>query len=388
MLRSFFNGLNKLFTRFFRKCLRLISRKTHLELNLEPIPVPCWDSGLESLLSKDQWDQLQTRTYIEAKYCCQICDEEASKCHVRWYYDDVTKTQILEGLIALCSKCHCVKHMVHPYIKGKGYETIEHLRKINKMSFQEAEKYVEECFALWNFRNSFNWKVDLSWLHTKGLIPKKITREYMYFRSEPQRRNYVLSSEKYLKAGLSQPKEVWPSILEFCKKGSAAAIEIILSLPRELSTEPVAAQDMVLKFVAKYFIVDDLFAQINIILPNPCVDSLDDDLKCLGLSHAHVLISLLPIRWRGKRFSPMSKSCLALLKSLCSQTYPHSPGQYSYQNTFITRWLTKQDLELVWKQNAGFFAGYLCNSGYFFSEMKQHTCSDYNLKVDPLIPDF
>lgn len=367
---SVFKSFNKWYTKFTRRDQQPLEinheedlsqlqpnpePQVALPLTVELVPVPCWYSNLRSILPKAQWDQLRKKSCKDAGYRCQVCDKqplESLECHEMWYYDDVKKTQVLKGLTALCFSCHLAKHIGQANVQGKGNEALEHLKKINGMTAQEAEKYVDECFSLWNFRNIFHWNIDLSWLRKQGLSLPEISGEPKRLRLDPVRLNFVMSSNTYLQAGLSQPRDVWPALMDSCKEGSAAALELILPLNPVYAMDHVGAKKIVFDFVQNHLIVDDVFVQFNLVLPNPLNEKFDADKKCLGLCHAHVLISLLPMT-ENQHFSPLNSKCLALLQGLCPETYPYSPGQYEVQGDMLTRWLTKTDLALVWPQNAG-----------------------------------
>lgn len=74
---------------------------------------------------------------------------------------------MLVGLIALCPQCHQAKHCGLAHIRGKDEEVIHHLMKVNNIHRKEAEKQVEDAFALWRERNKTEfWELDVDWLYT------------------------------------------------------------------------------------------------------------------------------------------------------------------------------------------------------------------------------
>ena len=139
-------------------------------LTIELVPDSCWCSNLQSILSTDQWNQLRHKTYRIAKGCCRICRKTPGRlyCHEIWHYDDVSKTQILKGLIALCQACHQVR-LIGAKAPRNYKKVAEHFKVVNKMTNQEARKYIDDCFDICGFRSSFYWDCDLSWLETQGL---------------------------------------------------------------------------------------------------------------------------------------------------------------------------------------------------------------------------
>ena len=146
-----------------------------MKLTIELVPSTSWLNNLRSILSKKDWDTLRRQTYIDAEYKCEVCSGVGSKhlveCHETWSYDDKKKIQKLEGLIALCPKCHMVKHMGFAYIKGNGEKAKNHFIKINKISENKANKYIKDAFSLHHKRSLYDWSVDISFLDTKDICP-------------------------------------------------------------------------------------------------------------------------------------------------------------------------------------------------------------------------
>ena len=137
-------------------------------LTIELVPKGQWGANLRSELPKTEWDRLRKATYKAAGYRCQICGGKGPKwpveCHERWRYDEDTKTQVLEGLIALCPKCHEVKHMGRAQAVGNAERAMSHLMEINGWDAQTAFAYVDEAFGTWARRSQEDWTLDLSWL--------------------------------------------------------------------------------------------------------------------------------------------------------------------------------------------------------------------------------
>jgi len=137
-------------------------------LTIELVPKTAWYINLRSELPKEQWDKIRKETYKKANYKCEICGGKGKKwpveCHEIWEYDDENHIQTLKGLISLCPDCHQVKHAGLAKIKGK-YEIIKkHLAKVNKWTIEEAEKYIEEQFDIWEKRSKYKWEIDYSWI--------------------------------------------------------------------------------------------------------------------------------------------------------------------------------------------------------------------------------
>ena len=138
------------------------------KLGVELVPVTCWYSNVRSGLPTKEWDRLRKLSYAEADYKCEICGGKGTKhpveCHEIFEYDDENKVQTLRGLVALCPKCHRVKHIGKAQIDGLYGEARQHLADVNGWSIAKAEKYVIQQFEVWQKRSMYQWKLDLGWL--------------------------------------------------------------------------------------------------------------------------------------------------------------------------------------------------------------------------------
>ena len=139
-----------------------------MKLTIELVPETCWYSNLRSELSQRDWDILRKESYRKANYCCEVCGGKGSKhpveCHEIWEFDDKDKTQTLKGLISLCPACHEVKHIGLAEIKGRGDIARAHLAKINGWNIDQAQRYINTSFDIWNERSNHLWTLDTSWV--------------------------------------------------------------------------------------------------------------------------------------------------------------------------------------------------------------------------------
>jgi len=135
------------------------------KLSIELVPETCWYSNVRSEVSKDEWDILRRKVYKIASYQCEICTGVGPKwpveCHEVWHYDDVKKIQTLKRMIALCPNCHEVKHIGLASIKGRYFEAVKWLARINTWPHPEAENYVEDCMLQYRERSVYNWQLNL-----------------------------------------------------------------------------------------------------------------------------------------------------------------------------------------------------------------------------------
>jgi hypothetical protein len=139
--------------------------KKTIKLIPELIPRTSFFKNLRSMLTSEQWDIIRKATYQKASHRCEICDADGRiECHEIWEYNDNEKNSIqkLVGLIALCPKCHEVKHLGFAQLNGRLKEAMRHMSKINGMTNKETERIVIKAFGLWEKRSEKKWELDIS----------------------------------------------------------------------------------------------------------------------------------------------------------------------------------------------------------------------------------
>lgn len=140
-----------------------------MKLTIELVPSTAWYSNVRSNVSQAEWDVLRKECYKKAGHVCEICSGRGPKhpveCHEIWEYDDDACTQTLGGLIALCPSCHSTKHFGFARVSGKEKEAKLHLMKVNGLTEEQADKYIEEVFMIWEERSKYDWTLDISFLN-------------------------------------------------------------------------------------------------------------------------------------------------------------------------------------------------------------------------------
>ena len=83
-----------------------------LKLTIELVPASSWNQNLRSLLKPQMWKNLREEVYKKYNYKCSICNSGGRlHAHEVWEYDDENHIQKFVDLIAICSKCHAIKHI-------------------------------------------------------------------------------------------------------------------------------------------------------------------------------------------------------------------------------------------------------------------------------------
>ncbi len=133
-----------------------------LKLDIELIPKGAWGNNLRTLLSKKDWDVLRKECYKKANYKCEICGfaTEELDAHEVWEFDINTKTQTLVDIIALCSKCHGVKHIRNSERLGYGDNAKKHFMNVNNCDELQFASRITKAQLDFEQRNRiYRWKV-------------------------------------------------------------------------------------------------------------------------------------------------------------------------------------------------------------------------------------
>ena len=142
------------------------------KLTIELVPRTSWYSNVRSNVTRNEWDVIRKKSYEHAQHVCEICGDVGTnqgvkhnvECHEIWEYNDETNEQILTGLISLCPYCHKTKHVGLAQINGELDIVINQLIKVNKISYDDATKYIDESFKIWSERSKKEWKLNIEYL--------------------------------------------------------------------------------------------------------------------------------------------------------------------------------------------------------------------------------
>lgn len=133
-----------------------------LKLKIELLPKGAWGNDFSRTLSKKDWDILRKKCYERANHKCQICGyvTDDLDAHEVWDFDIKTKTQTLVDIIALCSKCHGVKHIRNSQRLGYGENAKRHFMNVNNCSELEFASHLTKAQLDFEERNQiYRWKM-------------------------------------------------------------------------------------------------------------------------------------------------------------------------------------------------------------------------------------
>lgn len=139
-------------------------------LTIELVPVTCWYSNVRSNVAAKTWDRLQEICFQRAKFRCEVCQSigphHPVECHEIWTYVDARLLQRLDGLIALCPKCHEVKHIGRALQKGRIQGCLQHLMAVNCITSMQAVEMIRDCTRVHTLRSAKDWRLDITLLST------------------------------------------------------------------------------------------------------------------------------------------------------------------------------------------------------------------------------
>ena len=96
------------------------------------------------------------------------------EAHEKWSYDEERALQKLEDVVALCHRCHEVKHISRTQLIGRGMDAMEHFMKVNECSQMDFHTELSKANEEYLQRNRVEgWVTDISWLSQKFNIPMK-----------------------------------------------------------------------------------------------------------------------------------------------------------------------------------------------------------------------
>ncbi|MBR6778591.1 MAG: HNH endonuclease [Clostridia bacterium] len=133
-----------------------------LKLKIELLPKGAWGNDFSRTLSKKDWDVLRKKCYERANHKCQICGftTDDLDAHEVWNFDINTKTQTLIDIVALCSKCHGVKHIRNSQRLGYGENAKRHFMNVNNCNELEFASHLTKAQLDFEERNQiYRWKM-------------------------------------------------------------------------------------------------------------------------------------------------------------------------------------------------------------------------------------
>lgn len=132
------------------------------KLTIELLPKGAWGNDFSRTLSKKDWDILRQKCYEKANHKCAICGYNTDEldAHEVWDFNMENKTQTLVDILALCSRCHGVKHYRNSQRLGYGENVKRHFMDVNNCNEIEFAMHLTKAQMDFEDRNKiFRWKI-------------------------------------------------------------------------------------------------------------------------------------------------------------------------------------------------------------------------------------
>jgi len=140
-------------------------------LYIDLIPKTSYFKNVRSIFSKEDWNIIRHHIYKRVFNKCECCGCYRNKfleAHERWSYNEETKIQKLERIIALCKMCHKSVHYGHSKFNNDITKINDHIKKIKKINDEELKEHIKDTKELWKKRNKITWILDLSIIENSG----------------------------------------------------------------------------------------------------------------------------------------------------------------------------------------------------------------------------
>lgn len=190
----------------------------NLKLTISLLPKGAWNNDFSKTLPKKDWDKLRQFALKRAKGKCEICGFETNDLdvHEEWEFNIEKKTQTLKDIVAICTRCHGVKHFKNSVRLGYGEEAQKHFMKVNDASEMEFASHLNKSLLEYNERNSvYRWKIvaDLEKFGGSGIEVKQNNipiiknpyenvewSDYDYLKTESSKLFLIINNELYYSA--------------------------------------------------------------------------------------------------------------------------------------------------------------------------------------------
>lgn len=133
-----------------------------LKLTIDLLPKGAWNNDLSKTLSKKDWDTLREFCYKKAQGKCQICGAQTNDldAHEVWEFNIKDKTQTLKDIVAICTKCHGVKHFKNSSRLGFAQSAKQHFMRVNNSSEIEFASHLTKAILDYEELNKiYRWKM-------------------------------------------------------------------------------------------------------------------------------------------------------------------------------------------------------------------------------------
>jgi len=125
-------------------------------LMAELVPSRMWRLNLRTILRPAEWTALSDAVAAAADRRCEICGgvgpRHPVEAHEVWAW--AGHTQRLTRLVALCPRCHVVKHAGRARKLGWKDDVVDQLRKVNGWTKPQVSGHLKDAWDDWAHRNA------------------------------------------------------------------------------------------------------------------------------------------------------------------------------------------------------------------------------------------
>ncbi len=142
-----------------------------LKLTIELVPASSWGQNLRSIVKPKIWEKLRKEVFKNWHFRCSVCNSKGNlHLHEVWKYDNKKHIQKLTNLLALCRKCHSVKHIGFSTInfskKDSNFkDLVKHFMKINNCDRETFVRHYLQEMKKFEKRSRYEWILDISFLN-------------------------------------------------------------------------------------------------------------------------------------------------------------------------------------------------------------------------------
>ncbi len=152
----------------------MTQHQTDRKLRPSLVPSPLQRRSVLHAVKRDKrWKQIRKQVIVRADSRCEICGESRDKgmiCHEVWQYDDAVHEARLTGFQLICPPCNLVIHVggsgniwggdtSGTMSADAGTIALEHLMRVNEMSFEDALAMLIEASHRYDERSKHQWSV-------------------------------------------------------------------------------------------------------------------------------------------------------------------------------------------------------------------------------------
>jgi len=143
------------------------------KLYVDFFPKTCPYKKLEYTIRREDVRRVEDLVMGRVNRTCEACGtqdvDKPFKMHGRWSSDEMTCTQKLERIVALCNDCYEVTHFGTANYHGRRANAEAHWCQVTGRTSTECKLHIDNAYTQLAQLNGCDWTYDLSLLTANGL---------------------------------------------------------------------------------------------------------------------------------------------------------------------------------------------------------------------------